>query len=114
MAAEAIGRIMNDGPQQRDRRQEGAGYDLSQQTEDCAGRCPRQRELRRVDARLLEFLFKAGDARLNRFDTFRSTSAIERIAFEEPLSQLKRSRQTLFFIGLAEFFSGKNFLGSSD
>ena len=105
---------MSEGAQRGERGQQSAGYDLSKQAKDRAGGRGRQREIGRIDSRLPEFVFKAGDARLDRFDAFRRAAAIKGIAFEEPLSQLERSRQTLFFVGLADFFSRKNFLGSSD
>ena len=77
---------MSDGAQCRERGQQSAGYDLSKQAEDRAGGDRRQRKIGRIDSGLPEFVFKAGDARLDRFNTFRRAAAIKRVAFEEPLS----------------------------
>ena len=41
-------------------------------------------------------------------------TAVKRITFQEPLPQLKRAREPLFFIVLVDFRRRKDLLGSRD
>src|SRR5258708_38046065 len=91
IAGEPVSRIMNDRAKKREGRQQHASNDLRKELEDCVRCCWWQRKVGRIDARLLHFIFKASNARLDAVDSPARMTAIRRQACQKLLPQLKET-----------------------